>query len=152
MNKNQIFIEAFRQFGDSWYLSDDITTVLEHFNCALYGYPRERSINKVRMELFEKKYMKNDKVIDMALLPPCKSVLLLHMKRANYVAKIWKSSLTSWLESDDITIHGWLPDGSTIWVDDIFPCEVEEILCDPTFHEEDVGEDELSDDDEEDCE
>ena len=152
MNKNQIFIEAFRQFGDSWYLSDDITTVLEHFNYALYGYPRERSINKVRTELFEKKYMKNDKVIDMALLPPCKSVLLLHMKRANYVAKIWKSSLTSWLESDDITEHGWLPDGSTIWVDDIFPCEVEEILCDPTFDEEDVGEDELSDNDEEDCE
>ena len=60
--------------------------------------------------------------------------------------------MTSWLESDDITKHGWLPDGSTIWVDDIFPCEVEEILCDPTFDEEDVGEDELSDNDEEDCE
>ena len=37
MNKNKIFVEAFRQFGDSWYLSDDITTVLEHFTCALYG-------------------------------------------------------------------------------------------------------------------
>ena len=42
MNKNQIFIEAFHQFGDSWYLSDDITTVLERFTSALYGYPRER--------------------------------------------------------------------------------------------------------------
>ena len=70
MNKNQIFVEAFRQFWDSWYLSDDITTVLEHFTCALYGYPRERSINEVRTKLFEKKYVKNGKVIDMALLPP----------------------------------------------------------------------------------
>ena len=60
--------------------------------------------------------------------------------------------MTSWLESDDITEHGCLPDGSTILVDDIFPHEVEEILCDPTFDEEDVGEDELSDDDKEDCE
>ena len=152
MNKNQIFVEAFRQFGDIWYLSDDITTVLERFTGALYGYPRERLINKVKAKLFEKKYMKNGKIIDMALLPPCKSVLLLHMKRANYVAKIWKSSLTCWLESDDITKHAWLPDGSTIWVDDIFPCVVQEILCDPKFVEEDVGEDELSDDDEEDCE
>ena len=74
------------------------------------------------------------------------------MKRANYVAKIWKSSLTSWLESDDITEYGWLPDRSTIWADDIFPWEVEEILCDPIFDEEDVGEDELSDDNEEDSE
>ena len=31
MNKNQIFVEAFCQFGVSWYLSDDITTVLECF-------------------------------------------------------------------------------------------------------------------------
>ena len=107
----------------------------------------KRSENEaVRKEIYEKWS------IDMPLLPPCKSVLLLHMKRVNYVAKIWKSSLTSWLESNDITEHGWLPDGSTIWVDDIFPCEVEEILCDPTFDEEDVGEDELSDDDEVDCE
>ena len=107
----------------------------------------KRSENEaVRKEIYEKWS------IDMPLLPPCKSVLLLHMKRVNYVAKIWKSSLTSWLESNDITEHGWLPDGSTIWVDDIFPCEVEEILCDPTFDEEDVGENELSDDDEEDCE
>ena len=107
----------------------------------------KRSENEaVRKEIYEKWS------IDMPLLPPCKSVLLLHMKRVNYVAKIWKSSLTSWLESNDITEHGWLPDDSTIWVDDIFPCEVEEILCDPTFDEEDVGEDELSDDDEEDCE
>ena len=151
MNKNQIFIEVFRQFGDRWYLSDDITSLGTLYLCLIW-LPKREIDKRSENEAFKKKYMKNGKVINMALLPPCKSVLLLHMKRANYVAKIWKSSLTSWLESDDITEHGWLPDGSTIWVDDIFPCEVEEILCDPTFDEEDVGEDELSDNDEEDCE
>ena len=93
--------------------------------------------------------MKNSKVVDISLLPPCKSVLLLHMKRANYVAKIWKSSLISWVDFGDITEHGWLPDGSTFWVEDVFPREVEEILCDKEFSEEEeaeIEEDELSDD------
>ena len=56
----------------------------------------------------------------MSLLLPCNSVLILQVKQANYVAKMWKSSLTNWLDSDDISKNGWLPDGSTYWVDDIF--------------------------------
>ena len=151
MNKSQVFVEAFRQLGDDWNLTEEQITVLERFTCALYGHPRESSINQVRTNIFQKKYLKSGKVIDMALLPPCKSVLVLHMKRANYVAKIWKSSLTSWLALDDISEHGWLPDGSTVWVGDIFPSEVEEILCDSSFDEtEDVREDEPSEDEDED--
>ena len=46
---------------------------------------------------------------------------------------MWKSSLTNWLDSDDISENGWLSDGSTYWVDDIFPLDVEEILCSPSF-------------------
>ena len=49
----------------------------------------------------------------MFLLPPCNFVLTLHIKRANYVAKMWKSSLTKWLDSDDISENEWLPDIST---------------------------------------
>ena len=44
-----------------------------------------------------------------------------------------KSSLTNWLDSDDISEIVWLPDGWTYWVDHIFPGDVEEILCDPLF-------------------
>ena len=70
-------------------------------------------MNAVRTNLFEKKYTKEGKVIDMCLLPPCNFVLIFHIKQANYVAKMWKSSLTNWLDLDDISENGWLPDGST---------------------------------------
>ena len=73
----------------------------------------------------------------MDLLPPCKSSLFLHIKRSNYVEKIWRSSLTSWLDADEISENRWLPDGSTYWVDDIFPPEIEEILCGPKYIEND---------------
>ena len=89
-------------------------------------------MNAVRTKLFEKKYTKEGKVV-MSFLPPRNFVLTLNVKRANYVAKMWKSSLTNSLDSDGISENGWLPDGSTYWVDDIFPRDFEEILCDPSF-------------------
>ena len=97
-------------------------------------------MNVVRPKLFEKKYTKEGKVIDIPLLPPCNSALILHIKRANYVAKMWKSSLMYWFDSDDISKNGWLPDGSTNWADDIFSCDVEETLCDPSFINDDFDE------------
>ena len=69
----------------------------------------------------------------MFLLPPCNSLMILHIKQANYITKMLKSSLTNWLDSDDISENVWLPDGLTYWVDHIFPRDVEEILCDPLF-------------------
>ena len=63
-------------------------------------------MNAVRTKLFEKKYAKEGKVIDMSLLPPCNSVLTLHNKRANYIAKMCKSSLKNWLDSDDMSENG----------------------------------------------
>ena len=80
----------------------------------------------------------------MVLLPPCNSSLLLHIKRSNYVVKSWRSSLTSWLDADEISKNGWLPDGSTYWVDDVFPRETEEILCDPKYR----GNDDFDEEDE----
>ena len=67
---------------------------------------------------------------------------------------MWESSLTNWLDPDDISENGWLPDGLTYWVDDIFPRDVDEILCDPLFINDDFDEfneqDQLSDDNDED--
>ena len=48
-------------------------------------------------------------------------------------AEIWRSSLTSWLDADEISKNGWLSDGSTYLVDDVFPREIEEILCNPKY-------------------
>ena len=58
MNKNQIFIEVFRQFGDSWYLSDDITSLGTLYLCLIWLPKREidkRSENEaVQKEIYEK--------------------------------------------------------------------------------------------------
>ncbi|KAG1706978.1 RNA exonuclease 1 [Nymphon striatum] len=83
---------------------------VERYVCTIYGYPREKLVNVVRSKLFDKKFTKGGKVIDMALLPPCSLSLVLHIKRANYVAKIWRSFLTSWLDAEEITESGWLAD------------------------------------------
>ena len=78
-------------------------------------------------------------------MAPCNSSLLLHIKRSNYVAKIWRSSLTSWLDADGISENGWLSDGLTYSVDDVFPWEeIEEILCDPKY----IGNNDFDEEDE----
>jgi len=97
MKKNRNFVEAFRRLGESWDLEEETQNYLERFVCALYGYAKETSVNVVRAKMFEKKYTKSGKIIDMAMLPPCQSVLIPHSKRANYVSKLWKTSLISWL-------------------------------------------------------
>ena len=53
----------------------------------------------------------------MSLLLPSNFVIL-YIEQANYVTKVWKSSLTNWLGSDDISENGWLLDGSTYWAND----------------------------------
>ena len=132
--------------GENWSVEEDdgIMPVLEQYVCTIHVYPREKSVNVVRSKLFEKKYTKGGKVINMTLLPPCNSSLLLHIKRSNYVAKISRSSLTSWLDADEVSENGWLPDGSTYWVEDVFPQEIEEILCDPKYK----GNDDFDEEDE----
>ena len=146
LKKNQNFVEAFSLLGENWSVDvdDGIMPVLEQYVCTIYGYPREKLVYVVRSKLFKKKYTKGGKVIDMALLPPCNSSLILHIKRSNYVAKIGRFSLTGWLHADEISENGWLPNGSTYWVDDVFPQEIEEILCDPKY----IGNDDFDEEDE----
>ena len=135
-------------------MNDGIFQVLEWYVCTIYSYLREKMVNVVRSKLFEKKFTKGGKVIDMALLPPCNLSLVLHIKRDNYVAKIWRSSLTSWLDAEEITESGWLADGEAYWVDDVFPPEIEEILCDQAYNADDDFDEEdeqsSSDDDDDD--
>ena len=80
--------------------------------------------------MFDRKFMREGKVIDLSLLPPCRSVLYLHMLQANYVAKIWRSALISMIDYANIVENGWMENGEIVWVDDIFPNDIEEILID----------------------
>ena len=58
----------------------------------IYGY-REKNINKVRWLLSQEKHAKENLVINLTALPPCLNVLRIYSERANFVIKVWKSSL-----------------------------------------------------------
>ena len=89
-------------------------------------------------------------MVDLSLRPSCRSVLLLHAQRANYVAKLWRFSLTSFSEMTPIFENGWNNDGTILCVNEVFPSDVTYILCDPNFENENecFVEDIVSSDDE----
>ncbi len=149
LESNPKFCKAFQLLGDTWNLTDSVFALLEEFVCFLYGY-RKKSVNFVRHQMFQKKYSKDSKIIDLALLPPCQSVLQLHAYRANFVAKIWRSSDQPQVFMPDISSYGWTGDYEIKWLSKEFPDNIEEILFDPAFGEIDdlYGRDEQTDDEE----
>ena len=56
----------------------------------LYG-TKLKSVNEARYAIF-------NKIIDMAALPPGKSVLHLHSKRANAIAYMWRNAVNPIVE------------------------------------------------------
>ena len=52
-----------------------------------------KSVNEAHYTIFEKKRQKANKIIDMAALPPCKSVLHLYSKRVNAAAYTWQNAV-----------------------------------------------------------
>ena len=131
VEKTKKFQNAFSILGENWEVSNDLFIMLGEFVCQLYGY-RSKSTDRVRFQIYDKKYTKENKVIDMAALPPCSSVLRLHILRSNMVASLWKRSTTASFTVPDISQHGWDLDGNIQWVEDVFPTDMEDTL----LHEE----------------
>ena len=124
-------------------------TVIQGFICAIYGSTR-KTINEVRFDLFHQNYQNQNKIVDMSTLPPCERVLFLYVKRANYIASIWKKANVAKPALPPITDHGWNEDGSLTWTSELFPEEVQEILFDDEFDINDYIDDSGESDDEED--
>ena len=61
MKKNHNFVDAFNRLGENCSNDTNNTVIaaLEKYTCAiyLYGYSREKSVNAVRTNLFEKIYI-----------------------------------------------------------------------------------------------
>ena len=100
------FINAFRLLGEDWELHAELVV-------ALYGY-KDRDINKVRKKMFDKKFVKEEKVMDLSLLLPCHSTLYLDILRSNYVARIWKCSLLNVVECPSIMKNGWMENSKIV--------------------------------------
>ena len=150
LEKNPKFLKAFQDLGSSWELEDETFDLLQEYVCKLYG-SREKNVDQARYELFQKKYEKEGKIIDLILLPPCKSVLLLHTKRTNFVAKIWRCSNNAQLQIPDIGMHGWDANYKIKWLEKEFPDNIQDLLFDPDFDETEIdilGRDEETDNEE----
>ena len=81
----------------------------------------------------------------MTLPLPCRSVLYLHAKRANYVARIWKSFNVAWHDIPDITDHDWFGNGEIGWVNTVFPEDIQDILINPDFDIDNTTESDFDD-------
>ena len=129
MIQEERFIQCLNEFGNTWVLSEEMKMTLELFVCKLFS-SKKISVDEVRLQMFTKKHVIQNKVIDLSVLPPCQSSLLLHMDRANYVAALWKHSMHATIDSPEIWDHGWNVDGSINWVEQVFPEDVIEIIMD----------------------
>jgi len=112
---------------------------LEKFLCRLYN-SRKFTVNQVRYELFQKKYTRESKVIDLTLLPPCKPALNKHIQRANYIARIWKCCDTANVPYPHPSQHGWNSHCEIEWCNEIFPEDVRSIVLEANDCEDDLYE------------
>ena len=113
--------------GTDWQLSDSIFTGLEEVVCHMYG-KKKKDIDEVCYDIFKSVNEKKGKLQDLSLLPPCKQALKCHCKRANYVAKMWKSSFEHEVELGDIKDNGWSDAGEITLVENALPEDVAKIL------------------------
>ena len=95
--------------------------------CHLYEGKGE-SVDELRYKKFETIYRTNSTTQDLSLLPPCRRLLFFHLKRANYIARIWKLCFQAIIDFRDISNRGWNGDGTFHWTTEDFPDDINEIL------------------------
>ena len=70
LRKDEKFVVAFNELGRNWKLTGKIVTALEKYICTLYG-SKENSVDAARLDMLMKKQTKENKVIDLSVMPPC---------------------------------------------------------------------------------
>ncbi len=133
LQKNPKFWRVFTKVGVEWLPHGGLVELLEEFVCKLYGCPRLKDINEARFHLFQRTYESKKKIIDLSLLPPCKSSLSLQILRTCYVARIWRPSLTAQLQPPAIENHGWTNECQVKWIEAAFPEDIAMILMNSEF-------------------
>ena len=83
--------------------------------------------------MLDKKFLKEEKVMDLSLLPPFQSILYLYILHSKYFVRIWKCSLLNVVKCPSIMENSWIKNGEIVWVDDAFPDNIMEILVGEDF-------------------
>ena len=96
----------------------------ESFVCQVYREKQYTAVNEARYELFKRKLIKN-KTVSLSRIPPCRSVLRLHLLRSAYVAYLWRRSEQNQIDLPSTDAYGWFLDGNIVWTEgEIFPATV----------------------------
>ena len=127
VEKDPKFVQCFSALGSMETLSEDQFQTIEEYVCLLYG-SKLRNVDIARYQLFKCKNESYNKFIDLALLSPCQNVLKLHSERANFVAYLWKQSLSLMVNIPNHNEHGWDTNCEISWVEQEFPNDIEDIL------------------------
>ena len=114
VTKNNAFVELFSSLGTEVTVSEELVRRLEWFVRSLYGYPRIQSVNEARRKVFWDRFHKENKIIDLSLMPPCSSNLRYHIMRANYVAYIFRHAGQLQMDLESPDGHGWNADGNVV--------------------------------------
>ena len=94
-NDNYVIFNSFKTFHtihrnlcDEWIVPSHILSQIEAFTCLMYGYPKEKSVDAVRMIMLKKMIGDDDTLttksrVDLSRLPPCRDNLVPHVYRVN---------------------------------------------------------------------
>ena len=148
VEKYSRFTTMFANLGNSWEASEENLKLLDEFVCHLYG-GKDKSVDELRYKKFESIYRTKNKIQDLSLPPPCRRSLILHLKRADCIATIWKLCLQAIINFQDISNHGRNSDGTIHCPSEEFPFDIIKILTNEDDSET-VAIEEPDDSDEED--
>ena len=164
MRKNKKFLDAFSALGEL-PLTPDLINTIEEFTCVMYRHPRCKNVNDALKAEFDKRCKPKAKAnpldgiksIDPTTLPPCSQVLLQQIKRAWFIANLYKTASEAYPAFDLCPLdYGYklTADKEQLemnWFDgDQVPHEVEEMQLDKQDQEEsdnEVDDEEENDDD-----
>lgn len=120
--KTPLYSSAFQRLGDSWEVDEELQVKLEMFTCALYGKPKFSSTDSLRYFLIQKKCSSDSLTwsstanVDLSRLPPSQECLKMHMRRANFQARIWRLANTACYALPQLCEgNGWTAEGEPFW-------------------------------------
>ena len=157
MTSDEKYVWLFQELGDEIepVSIEEHLDWMESFVCQVYNEKDYTSVNEARYSIFKTQLAKN-KTVSLSKIPPCRSVLKLHLERSAYTAYLWKRSQEPQIELPSIEEYGWFQDGQIVWTEEeIFPATISKYMSkenetvlyddeeDDIFSEEDsVGDDE----------
>ena len=128
MQDNQEFLTIFSNLGTTMEVSEQTMAGLNKYVCHLYGEKRTTSVDVARRKIFLRNFSRDSKIVDLSLIPPCSTSLERHIKRANYVARIWRQASDLMMDVDDPRNHGWNQDLEIDWISEAYPEDLAELL------------------------